>query len=124
MRLLLDTHVFLWWREENSRLNSETARAISEADQVFVSAASAWEIAIKVALRKLHIPGPVEPAVEQSHFQQLLVTFPHAAAVANLPLHHADPFDRMLIAQAQLEGLTLITHDSKFRPYGVPIFWT
>ena len=91
---------------------------------MFVSVASAWEIAIKVALRKLRIPGPVEPAVEQSRFQKLLVTFRHAAAVADLPLHHADPFDRMLIAQAQTEELTLVTHDRKLEPYRVPILWT
>ena len=124
MRLLLDTHVFLWWREENAQLTADVVREISGAEQVFVSVASAWEVAIKVALGKLRLPGPMEPAVEHSRFEKLLVTFGHAAAVADLPLHHADAFDRMLIAQAQSEGLMLVTHDRTFEAYGVPILWT
>lgn len=124
MRLLLDTHVFIWWRENNPLLKEEARRAIAEADLVLVSAASAWEIAIKMALGKLQVPGPVEQAVEDSGFGKLLVDFSHAAAVAGLPHHHADPFDRMLIAQAQVEGLTIVTHDRWFEPYRVPVLWT
>ncbi len=124
MKLLLDTHVFLWWRERNSRLREEAIRSISGADQVFISVASAWEVAIKVALGKLTIPGPIEHAIEHSRFKKLLVTFRDAAAVADLPLHHSDPFDRMLIAQAQSESLTLVTHDQNFKAYGIPIVWT
>ncbi|HEX2095030.1 MAG TPA: type II toxin-antitoxin system VapC family toxin [Longimicrobiaceae bacterium] len=124
MKLLLDTHVFLWWRENSPRLKSETRRTISSADTAYVSAASAWEIAIKVGTGKLRIPGPVEMAVEQSGFEKLPVEFHHAAAVAALLPHHGDPFDRMLVAQALTEGLTLVTHDQMFAPYGIPVLWT
>lgn len=124
MRLLLDTHVFIWWREKNAGLRPEVKSAISGADVVFVSAASAWEVAIKVAIGKLRIPGPVDAGVEQSGFAKLPIEFRHAAAVSALPPHHGDPFDRMLVAQALTEGLTLVTHDRLFEPYGVPVMWT
>lgn len=124
MRLLLDTHVFLWWREASPRLNEESVRTIGGADVVFVSSASAWEIAIKVALGKLTIPGPLEAAMEESAFEGLPIMFSHAAAVAALPPHHRDPFDRMLVAQALAEGLTIVTHDRRLEPYGVPVLWT
>ena len=123
MRLLLDTHVFLWWREANRRIRGDAGRAISEADAVFVSVASGWEIAVKVALKKLTIPGPVEPAIEESRFEKLPITFGHAAGLMGLASHHRDPFDRMLIAQALSEGLTIVTHDRRFQPYGIPIIW-
>ncbi len=124
MRLLLDTHVFLWWREENARLAVDVSRAIAQADAVYVSAASAWEAAIKSAIGKLRIPGPMAPAVEESGFSQLGIEFRHAEVVAMLPLHHRDPFDRMLIAQARVEGLTRVTHDRSFEAYRIPILWT
>ena len=84
MNLLLDTYVFLWWREASTRLKRDAKRAISDADTVFVSAASAWEVGIKIALKKLSIPGPLETAVEQSGFEKLLVGFGHAAAGSTL----------------------------------------
>jgi PIN domain nuclease of toxin-antitoxin system len=121
VRLLLDTHVFLWWREASERLGPDSVEAISKAEAVFVSAATAWEVAIKVALGKLRLPGPLEPAVEESRFDKLPITFAHAAAVAALSPLHRDPFDRMLIAQAVVEQLTLVTHDRRFELYGVPI---
>jgi PIN domain nuclease of toxin-antitoxin system len=124
LRLLLDTHVFLWWRENSPRLTPAARRAIAEADDAFVSAASAWEVAVKMAVGKLTIPGPFEGAVEESGFSKLVVEFRHAATTVALPLHHGDPFDRMLIAQALTEGLALVTHDRAFAPYGVPILWT
>lgn len=124
MRLLLDTHVFLWWRENSPRLTANARGAIERADLAFVSAASAWEVAVKVGLGKLSIPGPFEAAVEQSGFDRLPVEFHHAAAVTSLPRHHADPFDRMLVAQALTEGLTLVTHDRKLEAYGIPVLWT
>lgn len=123
MTLLLDTHVFLWWREASDRLGAGVRRAVEGADVVFVSAASAWEIAIKVALGKLRIPGPLEPAVEESQFTPLPITFAHAAAVSGLAPHHRDPFDRMLIAQALSDGLTIVTHDRRFAPYGARVLW-
>ncbi len=123
-KLLLDTHVFLWWRENNPLLHRKAKSAIADADIVFVSAASAWEAAIKVSLGRLKLPDTVESGVEESGFEKLPITFSHAEEVAALPLYHHDPFDRLLIAQAAAEGLTLVTHDRKLEPYGIPIFWT
>jgi PIN domain nuclease of toxin-antitoxin system len=122
--LLLDTHVFLWWRADDRRLQRSARSAIAEADLVFVSAASAWEAAIKAALGRLHLPDTIEAGVEESGFEKLPIAFSHAEAAAALPPHHLDPFDRMLVAQARIEGLTLITHDRRFEPYDVPILWT
>lgn len=121
---LLDTHVFLWWRANDRRLQRSARSAIAEADLVFVSAASAWEAAIKAALGRLHLPDTIEAGVEESGFEKLPIAFSHAEAASALPPHHLDPFDRMLVAQARIEGLTLITHDRRFEPYEVPILWT
>ena len=123
MSLLLDTHVFLWWREDSPRLRPEARAAIGHAELAFVSAASAWEVGIKVALGKLRVPGPFEQAVTDSRFLELPITFRHTAAVAALPLHHGDPFDRLLVAQARAEGLTLVTHDRRLERYEVPLLW-
>ncbi|MBN2496668.1 MAG: type II toxin-antitoxin system VapC family toxin [Deltaproteobacteria bacterium] len=123
-RLLLDTHVFLWWRCDAARLSQEARQIISRADLVFVSAASAWEAAIKSALGRLRLPGSFASGVEDSGFEKLPIGFSHAEAVATLPLHHRDPFDRLLLAQAWCEGLTLVTHDRRLEPYGLPILWT
>lgn len=122
--LLLDTHVFLWWRANDGRLNATARAAIGQAPLVFVSAASAWEAAIKAALGRLSLPDRFETGVEESGFQKLIINFAHAEAVARLPAHHADPFDRMLIAQASMEELVLVTHDRLMEPYGVRILWT
>jgi PIN domain nuclease of toxin-antitoxin system len=118
VRLLLDTHVLIWW-DEGRRLSRDARRAIHEAPEVFVSAASAWEVAIKVALGRLRPTRTVEEAAGESGFVELPVTFRHAARIAALPLHHRDPFDRLLVAQAEVEGLTLVTRDPAFEPYGV-----
>lgn len=123
-RLLLDTHVFLWWRGEPSRLSPEVRSRIATAELVFVSAASAWEAGIKVALGRLDLPDTIEAGVLASGFERLLITFPHAERAASLPSHHRDPFDRMLIAQAQIEDLILVTHDGLLEPYDVEILWT
>lgn len=122
-RLLLDTHIFLWWRGEPSRLTSEVRSRIATADIVFVSAASAWEAAIKVSLGRLDLPDTIEAGVTASGFEKLLITFSHAERAAGLPPHHRDPFDRMLVAQAQAEGLTLVTHDRLLEAYDVEIVW-
>jgi len=122
-RLLLDTHVFLWWRGEPSRLGSLVRERIATADLVFVSAASAWEAGIKRALGRLEIPESFEAGVLASSFEKLLVTFTHAECAAGLPAHHRDPFDRMLIAQAQIEHLTFVTRDRLLEPYDVEILW-
>lgn len=89
-----------------------------------MSAASAWEVAIKIALGRLRIPGPFAQAVEASRFGELAISFRHAALAGALPAHHSDPFDRMLVAQAMSENLTLVTHDRAFSPYGVAVIWT
>ena len=123
-KLLLDTLVFLWWRINDARLRKEAISAIVDADIVFVSAASAWEAAIKASLGRLKLPDTVESGVEDSGFEKLPITFSHAEDAAALPLHHQDPFDRMLIAQAAAEDLTLVTHDRMLEAYNVPILWT
>ena len=121
--LLLDTHVFLWWRAASPPLSPAVRDAIAEADAVFVSAASAWKAAIKQALGRLRLPDRFAAGVEESGFQQLAVTFDHAERAGALPPHHHDPFDRMLVAQAVEERLTLVTHDKRFEPYGTDILW-
>jgi PIN domain nuclease of toxin-antitoxin system len=123
-KLLLDTHVFLWWRANDPLLHEAAISAIANADVVFVSAATAWEAAIKVSLGRLDLPGTVESGVEGSGFEKLQISFSHAEAAAALPPHHGDPFDRMLVAQAVSEGLTLITHDRRLEAYEVSILWT
>lgn len=123
-RLLLDTHIFLWWRGEPAKVRTEVRSAIATADVVFVSAASAWEAAIKVSLGRLELPDTMEAGVLASGFEKLLITFSHAERAAALPPHHKDPFDRMLVAQAQAEGLTLVTHDRLLEQYEVEILWS
>jgi PIN domain nuclease of toxin-antitoxin system len=119
----LDTHVVLWWLGNNPRLGARARKAIARADVVFVSVASGWEAAIKISLGRLRLSGTLEEAVEASRFSKLPITFGHAEAVGELPLHHRDPFDRMLIVQARMEGLTIVTADRKFEPYDPAVIW-
>jgi PIN domain nuclease of toxin-antitoxin system len=121
VKLLLDSHVVLWWQGADKRLGKAIVAAIAEAPEVYVSAATAWEIGLKVALGKLRIPEPIEDAVHEAGFRELPVTFEHTRAAIALPAHHKDPFDRMLIAQAQREGLTIVTHDEAILRYDVAI---
>jgi PIN domain nuclease of toxin-antitoxin system len=121
VRLLLDTHVFIWWREDSPWLGAAARRAIATAEVVYVSVVSAWEASVKISLGKLVIPGSLSDAAEESEFSKLPLTFEHAWALKDLPLHHRDPFDRMLIVQALIERLTVVTADSKFEPYGVDL---
>lgn len=123
-KLLLDTHVFLWWRASPRKLRGAARDAIAVADVVFVSAATAWEAAIKAELGRLDLPESVEVGVDKSGFEQLPILFAHADAAGRLPPHHQDPFDRMLVAQARSEGLVLVTHDRRIEPYDVDILWT
>jgi PIN domain nuclease of toxin-antitoxin system len=118
MNLLLDTHVLIWW-DEGRKLGPEARRAIEAADTVYVSAASAWEVAIKIGLGRLRPTRTVEQATTESGFLELPVTFRHAERVAALPAHHRDPFDRLLVAQADVEELTLVSRDPVFRRYAV-----
>ena len=123
MRLLLDTHVFLWWRADGARLKRDVRKAIATADVVWISAACGWEVAIKQGLGKLRIKDSFASMVHDSEFDELPITLRHAERAGALPPHHADPFDRMLIAQALTEDATLVTHDRRFGSYDVPIVW-
>jgi PIN domain nuclease of toxin-antitoxin system len=119
MRLLLDTHVFLWAVTANRQLKARTRAYLAGAEAVYVSAASIWEIAIKARLGKIEgDPAALAQAIESSGFLELAVTARHAAAVAKLPLHHADPFDRLLLAQAFTEPLRFVTADHALAAYG------
>jgi PIN domain nuclease of toxin-antitoxin system len=119
VNLLLDTHVVLWWRRADRRLPRHVRRAIASAPSVYVSAASAWEVAIKSAIGRLRIDDPFEAHVRDAGFEPLPITFAHAAEAGCLPPHHTDPFDRMLVAQARVEGLVLVTHDRDLVAYDV-----
>lgn len=126
MNLLLDTQTLLWWREGSRRLGRRARRAIeSDAGSVTISAASIWEIAIKLSIGRLRLRDPLDvwmpDRLEVHGFSTLSITVAHAAGVAALPQHHADPFDRLLIAQARLEHLTIVTADSAFDDYDVPV---
>ena len=120
MRILLDTHVVIWW-DEGKRLSREADRAIRTADQVYVSAVSGWEIAIKTALGRLSAKRTLEDAVADSGFEELPIRLRHGATLVRLPMLHRDPFDRMLVAQAASEGLTIVTRDSAFDDYDVKV---
>ncbi|MFP4260233.1 MAG: type II toxin-antitoxin system VapC family toxin [Opitutales bacterium] len=125
MNFLLDTHVFLWALGDSQRLKPEAAAAIRDPrNAVFVSAITSVEVAIKSALGKLEAPLDLEDEIILRGFSHLPLHFKHGAALRALPQHHQDPFDRMLIAQAIEEKLTIITHDRKFELYSVSIRWT
>lgn len=122
MRLLLDTQVLLWWLADDASLGSKARRAISDPQtEVLVSAASAWEIAIKKALGKLQAPDDLEDQIRKNDFTALPITIAHALRAGGLPPHHPDPFDRMIVGQALSEGLTVVTADKRLRLYQVPI---
>jgi PIN domain nuclease of toxin-antitoxin system len=124
MRLLLDTPVFLWVTADPGRLAEGTRLALAVPENtVFVSAASVWEIAIKRALGRIDFPlEELAPILARAGFDPLPISVPHAIAAGGLPRHHADPFDRMLIAQARAENLTLVSEDAAFAAYEVPLF--
>ena len=128
MRVLLDTHTFLWWAEDSPKL-SDKARKVIQAPEhrCVVSLVCAWEIAVKVSIGKLKIPGPVSrffPRELHTHdFEQLDIGLRAICRVESLPLHHRDPFDRLLIAQALEEKLPVVTADPVFRKYGVKRIW-
>jgi PIN domain nuclease of toxin-antitoxin system len=124
VKLLLDTHVVLWWQRDDRRLNKAARRAIATADIVWVSAVSGWEVTIKTMLGRLRLDEPFRILVAADDFTELPLTLAHADALAALPPHHADPFDRVLVAQARVEGATIVSHDRALAPYGVATIWT
>lgn len=121
MRLLLDTNALVRWHLE--KLRPAAVRTVQRADLVFVSAISAWEIAIKQAVGKLELQDLVEDIVARNRFRSLPVTIRHGDLLRDLPRHHGDPFDRLLVVQALDEGLTILTSDRAFEPYRVPVAW-
>jgi PIN domain nuclease of toxin-antitoxin system len=121
VNLLLDTHALLWWLE-GTNLPDDVADRISDPGQlVVVSAASIWEATVKEALGKLRTPEPLITVAADEGFEPLPITFEHAQRAGELPPHHRDPFDRMLVAQAQIEGLTIVSRDDAFRLYDVAV---
>jgi PIN domain nuclease of toxin-antitoxin system len=121
MRLLLDTHLLLWALSEPKRIGGAGLALINRSD-VYVSAASIWEISIKAARGRLQAsPGAVVKAVEPAGFSMLPIQGEHAARVFDLGMHHSDPFDRLLVAQAQLESMTLLTDDEALAAYGASV---
>ncbi len=119
-RLLLDTHTLLWWLADDPRLGQRAREMIAdERNEAYVSAASAWEISIKRALGKLEAPDDLDAIVEEEGFAKLPISFFHGERAGSLPALHRDPFDRMLIAQAQAEGLDIVTADERIGSYAV-----
>jgi PIN domain nuclease of toxin-antitoxin system len=128
MRLLLDTHAFLWWLEGNPRLGERACALIGDpGTRVAVSAVSAWEIAVKLRKGSLVTDradlGDIVDEIRAQDFDELPITVSHAERAGRLPGHHSDPFDRLLIAQAQAEGLTLVSNEELFDRYGVTRAW-
>ena len=117
-KVLLDTEAFIWWDSNDPRLGGKARSTIQDADEVYVSAASAWEIVIKIAIGKLQTKRSPSVAVTESGFLELPVTFEHAEATRKLPRHHSDPFDRLIIATAIVEQCLIITSDKRFQAYG------
>lgn len=120
-RFLLDSHALMWLLDGSPRLSARLRKRLDGAEAVVVSAASIWEIAIKRALGRLTIPADFLPTIEASSLVALAVRMEHAELAGGLPLHHGDPFDRMLVAQAMLEGLVLVSADPVMKRYGVPL---
>ena len=124
MRLLLDTHAALWLLSRDQRLGERAREHLfDDTNRVFLSAAVVWEIAIKRSLGKLVVPDEYLSLLLGAGVQPLPVSIEHAAAVENLPWHHRDPFDRLLVAQAAAERAALVSGDEALRPYGVALVW-
>jgi PIN domain nuclease of toxin-antitoxin system len=124
--VLLDTHAFLWWCEDSPEL-SKKARSVMKTEDCFVSLASFWEIAIKVSLNKLRLPGIIDrylaDQMSLNGFEQLEVSFRQIMRCATMERHHGDPFDRLLVAQAQEESLAIVSRDPAFDRYGIKRIW-
>lgn len=124
MRLILDTHAALWWLADDRRMGAQAALQLDDkTNEVLLSAAVVWEVAIKRGLGKLAAPDGLAETLLAGGAVPLPMTVEHAAAVESLPWHHRDPFDRILVAQTRAEGASLISADDAFRAYGVPLLW-
>lgn len=121
MRLLIDTHVLLWWLADDDRLPAGVREMVSTAPDVRLSAASVWEIGIKRKIGRLEVPEDYLDAVDAGEIDLLPITAQHAEIAGALPRHHDDPFDRMLVAQAKSDDLTLLTADRRLTDYDVPV---
>ncbi|MFE6763002.1 type II toxin-antitoxin system VapC family toxin [Streptomyces sp. NPDC057689] len=121
MKMLLDTHVVLWWLDDSPELAEEVKHLLDTEPSVFVSAVTPWEISIKQSLGKLHGPADLAERVRDSQFTSLPITAGHGVRAGRLPEHHRDPFDRILIAQAQTEGMTILTRDKWIPSYDVRV---
>jgi PIN domain nuclease of toxin-antitoxin system len=125
MKLLLDTHVVLWWQRDDRRLKREARKAIATADIVWVSAVSGWEVAIKSALGRLQLTEAFSLLLRVDDFTELPLTVRHTEQLAELPAHRGDdPFDRMIAAQALVERATIVSHDRALERYGARMLWT
>jgi PIN domain nuclease of toxin-antitoxin system len=121
--LLLDTHALLWWLQDAAMDPGVVSQISDPATLVVVSAASVWEAALKASLGKLEAPEPLGVAATAEGFEPLAITFAHAERAGGLPLHHRDPFDRLLVAQALAERIPIVTPDPGFGPCGVEVLW-
>ncbi len=122
--MLVDTHALLWWLADDPSLSPAAREAIANpTSEPLVSAASVWEIAIKRSLGKLTAPDDLPDRIADEGFTWLPITAQHAWQVRDLPIHHGDPFDRILVAQAVIEGLPVVTTDARFAEYGVDVRW-
>jgi PIN domain nuclease of toxin-antitoxin system len=120
VRLLLDSHIVLWWDTDLNKLSDDQRDAISDSsNQIFVSVATVWELGIKRTSGRVKLGESIRLLARRLGFVELPITMEHSELAASLPLHHKDPFDRMLVAQATVEGLTLVTADDGLRGYGV-----
>jgi PIN domain nuclease of toxin-antitoxin system len=124
VRLLIDSHTFLWWSEPSPHLSLTARGAIADpTNEVLISAAAVWELTIKVSSGRLSLPEDLETMVASQRFAILSITFPHLTRLAGLPRLHRDPFDRMMIAQALAEGIPIATSDRVFASYGLQVVW-
>ncbi|MBN1267421.1 MAG: type II toxin-antitoxin system VapC family toxin [Anaerolineales bacterium] len=128
MKALLDTHTFLWWNMNDPQLSSKAFEImVNGRNQIYLSAASVWEIVIKTAKGRLILPDTpatwVPQSMEKNHFSGLPIEISHSLEVYNLPDYHSDPFDRLLAAQCRVEKIPLLSADSAFREYGIDVLW-
>lgn len=122
MRYLLDTHIFIWWMEGNNRLSKDIFNLLNNSqNQIFLSVASVWEVVIKKAKKKLKTPKDVGGGIKASGFIPINIEMLHVLGIEKLPMYHSDPFDRIIISQAKIEHLTLLTSDEKIWKYNVAV---